>query len=165
MRIALQPEAGIETNARQTTSWGEFANAEPELARFGADRLTAAPAYLATIRRSGAPRVHPVTPIFTAIGLFLFMEPASPKGRDLRERGWFALHNGVPDNAGSGGEFSVEGGGLWVNDPDVWSHVAESASYTPLDRYVLFELYLSEARCHGYGDVPFPSSRRWLVDQ
>jgi hypothetical protein len=108
--------------------------------------------------------VHPVTPIFTAVGLFLFMEPTSPKGRDLRDRGWFALHSGVPDNAGSGGEFNVSGRGLAVDDPDMWSHVAEAASYTPVDRYILFEMQLSEARCHGYGDVPLPSTRRWSVD-
>ena len=148
-----------------TITWGEFANLEPELARFGAGRLTAAPAYLATLRRSGAPRIHPVTPIFTAVGLFLFMEPTSPKRRDLRERGWFALHNGVPDNAGSGGEFNVSGRGLAVDDLDVWSRVADSSSYAPADRYILFEFQLSEARCHGYGDVPLPSTRRWSVDQ
>ena len=34
-----------------------------------------------------------------------------------------------------------------------------------LDRYVLFEFQLSEARCHGYGDVPLPSTRKWSVDQ
>jgi len=146
-------------------SWGEFARRQPELARFGAGRLTAAPAYLATIRRSGAPRVHPVTPIFTAVGLFLFMEPTSPKGRDLRERGWFAVHSGVPDNAGSGGEFNASGRGLAIDDPEMWSQVAEAASYSPADRYILFELQLSEARCHGYGDVPLPSTRRWSVDQ
>jgi len=109
--------------------------------------------------------VHPVTPIFSAVGLFLFMEPTSPKGRDLRERGWFALHNGVPDNAGSGGEFSVVGRGLAVDDLDVWSHVADSASYAPADRYILFEFRLSEARCNGYGDVALPSTRTWSVDQ
>lgn len=146
-------------------SWGEFAGLEPDLARFGMDRLRAAPAYLATIRRSGSPRVHPVTPIFTAEGLFLFMEPTSPKGRDLRERAWFALHNGVPDNAGSGGEFFVSGGGLAVDDPDVRSRVADSASYAPAARYILFELLLSEARCNGYGDVPLPPTRKWSVDQ
>ena len=106
-----------------------------------------------------------MTPIFTVVGLFLFMEPTSPKGRDLRERGWFALHNGVPDNAGSGGEFYVAGRGLAVDDLDVWSHVADAASYTPADRYILFELELSEARRHGYGDVPLPSTRHWSVDQ
>ena len=153
------------TGSPSTISWGEFAEREPDLARFGAGRLTAAPAYLATVRRSGAPRVHPVTPIFTAVGLFLFMEPTSPKARDLRERGWFALHNGVPDNAGSGGEFKVEGRGLAVDDPEMWSQVAGSASYAPLDHYILFEFQLSEARCHGYGDVPLPSTRKWSVDQ
>ena len=153
------------TGSPETIAWGEFAKREPELARFGAGRLTAAPAYLATVRQSGAPRVHPVTPIFTAVGLFLFMEPTSPKGRDLRERGRFAVHSGVPDNAGSGGEFNASGRGFATDDPDMWSHVAEAASYSPADRYLLFELQLSEARCHGYGDVPLPATRRWSVDQ
>lgn len=151
--------------AIQTISWGEFAQREPELARFGADRLTAAPAYLATIRRSGAPRVHPVTPIFTDVGLFLFMEPTSPKARDLRERRWFALHSGVPDNAGTGGEFNTTGLGLPVDGSDIWSRVADAAGYTPLDRYILFEFHLSEARCHGYGDVPLPVTQKWSVDR
>lgn len=105
-----------------------------------------------------------MTPIFTAAGLFLFMEPTSPKGRDLRERGWFALHNGVPDNAGSGGEFFLVGRGLAVHDVDVRSGVADAASYAPAGRYVLFELRMSEVRCNGYGDVPLPSTRRWSVD-
>ncbi|MET0567385.1 MAG: pyridoxamine 5'-phosphate oxidase [Acidimicrobiia bacterium] len=146
-------------------SWGEFSKREPDLARFGAERLTAAPAYLATTRRSGAPRVHPVTPIFAGAGLFLFMEPTSPKRRDLLERGWFALHNGVPDNAGTGGEFWASGLGLAEDDPDMWALVADTAGYGPPDRYVLFEFHLSEARCHGYGDVPLPSTVRWSVDQ
>jgi hypothetical protein len=145
----------------ETVTWGEFADSEPELARFGRDLLTAAPAYLATVRRSGAPRVRPVTPIFTRTGLFLFMEPTSPKARDLRERGWFSIHNGVPDNAGSGGEFNIEGRGVAVDESDMWSFVASASSYAPVDRYVLFEFRLSEARCHGYGDVTLPSTRRW----
>jgi hypothetical protein len=155
----------ISTESPPAISWGAFAELEPALAEFGAVRMTAAPAYLATIRASGLPRVHPVTPIFSPNGLFLFMEPTSPKGRDLRERGWFSLHSGVPDNAGSGGEFSVSGLGLGLDDPDLWSEVADAASYTPLDRYVLFELKLTEARCHGYGDVPIPSTRMWSTDQ
>lgn len=144
-----------------TMRWGEFAVLEPELAAYGAERLTAAPAYLATVRRSGAPRVRPVTPIFTMEGLFLFMEPTSPKGRDLMERGCFGMHNGVPDHAGSGGEFAVEGRGIAVEDPDVWSEVAEASSYVPADRYVLFEFLVTEALCHGYGDVPLPATRKW----
>ena len=154
-----------DTDPSRVVSWGEFAELEPDLARFGAERLKAAPAYLATTRRSGAPRVHPVTPIFADSRLFLFMEPTSPKRRDLLERGWFALHNGVPDNAGTGGEFWASGLGVAADDPDVWSLVAEAAGYEPPDRYVLFEFQLSEARCNGYGDVPLPTTKRWSVDQ
>ena len=162
--MTLTDTGSPQTISSQPISWGEFAELEPDLAQFGAGRLTAAPAYLATVRQSGAPRVHPVTPIFTAFGLFLFMEPTSPKGRDLRERGWFALHSGVPDNAGTGGEFNVSGRGLEIGDADMWSHVADVASYTPVDRYILFEMQLSEARCHGYGDVPLPCTRMWSID-
>ena len=153
-----------ESGLADTVSWGEFLDVAPELARFGAERLTAAPAYLATVQVSGAPRVHPVTPIFTSTGLFLFMEPSSPKGRDLRERGWFAMHNGVPDDAGSGGEFHLTGRGVADEDPKKWAEVARSASYSPADRYVLFELRLNQARCLGYGDVSLPETRRWSID-
>lgn len=149
--------------AAPAVSWGEFASREPELARFGAGRLPAGPAYLATVRRSGRPRLHPVTPIFTTLGLFLFMEPTSPKGRDLRERGWFGLHNGVPDNDGTGGEFWIGGDSVAVAAAHRWAEVAASAGYAPADRYALFELRLREARANGYGDVVLPSTRRWSV--
>jgi hypothetical protein len=145
-------------------SWGEFAAAEPELASFGADLLTGLPAYLATVRDDGMPRVHPVTPVVTADGLFVFMESTSPKGRDLRERGGYALHNGVPDSEGAGGEFFVSGTGHLVEDASVRASAERAASYDPAERYVLFELLLGEARCTGYGDVPLPERRRWRAD-
>jgi|tagenome__1003787_1003787.scaffolds.fasta_scaffold18730689_1 hypothetical protein len=141
--------------------WSEFAAQEPELAAFGEERLQAAPAYIATLRASGAPRVHPVTPVFGADGMYLFMEPTSPKGRDLRERGWFAMHNGVPDSDGTGGEFWIAGRGAPLDDPTTRAAVVAAASYEPDDRYVLFELALTEARCNGYGDVALPSVTRW----
>jgi Pyridoxamine 5'-phosphate oxidase len=146
------------------TTWGTFAATEPELAAFVAERLQAAPAYLATVRASGAPRVHPVTPIFTDDGLYLFMEPTSPKGADLRERGQFALHNGVPDNAGTGGEASVSGTGHPIDDAAVRATVVAAAGYDPADRYVLFELRPSEVRCNAYGDVALPERQRWRAE-
>jgi hypothetical protein len=102
-----------------------------------------------------------VTPILAGDGLFLFMEPTSPKGRDLRERGRYALHNGVPDIHGSGGEFSVTGEGFAVEDAATRAIAVQAASYHPADRYILFELRIGEARCDGYGDVRLPDHRRW----
>ena len=84
----------------------------------------------------------------TVDGLYLFMEPTSPKAGDLREREWFALHNGVPDNAGTGGEASVSGTGHPIDVPNVRATVAAAASYNPADQYVLFELRPTEVRCN-----------------
>jgi hypothetical protein len=141
--------------------WSAFASAEPELAAFGEERLRAAPAYLATVRADGSPRVHPFTPIFGAGGLYLFMEPTSPKGRDLRERGSFAIHNGVPDADGTGGECWLAGRGRPVDDDATRAEVARAASYELDERYVLFELSVTEVRCNGYGDVTLPVTTRW----
>lgn len=141
--------------------WGDFAAAEPELAAFGAERLRRPPSYLATVRADGAPRVHPVTPIVADEGLFVFMEPTSPKGRDLRERRRYALHTSVPDDAGTGGEFALAGTADAVEDPGVRAAAAAAAIYDPDPGYVLFELRIAEARCKAYGDVRLPDRRRW----
>ncbi len=84
------------------TDWKTFTQQAPELAAFGKARFSSGVAYLATVRADGSPRVHPVTPI---IGeqLFLFMEPTSPKGDDLRRDDRYALHCAVEDSGGGGG--------------------------------------------------------------
>jgi hypothetical protein len=142
-------------------SWGAFVHEQPELAAFGAERLTSAPAYMATVRANGIPRVHPIAPIVGGGELFVFMEPTSPKGRDLREGRPYALHSGVPDTFGSGGEFFVTGDGNLVEDPAIREVAVAAAAYDPEDRYILFTLSVQEARCNGYGDVPMPAVTRW----
>src|SRR5579859_4011214 len=146
------------------TTWARLEAEHPALAAFGAELLGKSPAYLGTIRPDGAPRVHPVTPILGSGHLFLFMEPTSPKARDLRERGTFALHNGVPDSAGTGGEFYLRGTAIPIDDATVRALAANAASYAPAARYILFELGVVEARCNGYGDVTLPAPTRWRAD-
>jgi hypothetical protein len=142
-------------------TWGAFAAAVPDLAAFGAALFGVRPSYLATADAEGWPRVHPVTPIVGRDDLFLFMEPTSPKGRDLEQRRTYALHNGVPDNAGSGGEFWVRGTAERAEDPAVRALAASAAAYEPADRYVLFRLTVDEARAGGYGDIALPTTTRW----
>ena len=143
--------------------WSDFARAVPELADFGAERLLAGPAYLATVGADGLPRVHPVTPIVGPDGLYVFMEPTSPKGRDLRERHGVAIHNGVPDMNGTGGEFFLRGEGRPVEDGDERAAVVAASTYAPQDRYILFELLVGSARANGYGDVALPDPARWTA--
>ena len=147
------------------TSWSDFEAQAPDLASFGAKLLSAAPAYLATLRGVGKPRVHPVAPIIGGGRLFVFMEPTSPKGRDLRDRVWYGLHNGVPDTFGTGGEFFVSGRATLSDDPETRAIATEAAMYQPEDRYILFELGIDEARCNGYGDVPLPDPGRWVAPE
>jgi hypothetical protein len=144
-------------------SWGDFEAQAPALAAFGAERLTAAATYLANLRLNGTPRVHPVAPIVGGGRLLVFMEPTSPKARDLRERDWYALHNGVPDTFGTGGEFFVSGRASLLDNPQLRTVASKAATYRPEDRYVLFELGINEARCNGYGDVTLPDSGRWTA--
>jgi hypothetical protein len=141
-------------------SWADFETDEAELAESVASRLHGHPGYLATVDDRGAPRVHPVTPIIGDGFLFVFMEPTSPKGRDLRERHSYALHNGVGDNSGSSGECALRGNAVPVDDPGVRRTAQAASPYPPADRYVLFMLGIEEVVVTEYGDHG-PRRRRW----
>ena len=143
-------------------SWHELADQAPELAEFGARRLTGpGVAYLATVDVTGAPRVHPVTPIVAQGRLFVFMEPTSPKGRDLERGSRYAMHGAVEDQDGGGGEFRVRGRGRKVDDPAAHALAAEHASYQPAAGYVLFELLVDDAFMTVYADDGTPQRQRW----
>ena len=133
-------------------SWKDLETAAPELAAFGLRRFENGVAYLATVRQDGAPRVHPVTPIIGQGHLFLFMEPTSPKGHDLRRDGRYALHSAVSDPNGTSGEFIILGSATYIVDTAMRSLATQLASYTPADRYILFELSIESAVSTIYKD-------------
>ncbi len=142
-------------------TWGEFAEASPELAAFGAGRFESTHvAYLATERKDGWPRVHPVSPIIGQGHLYLFMEPTSPKGHDLLRDGRYALHSSVSDSSGASGEFSVSGKAVSADDPAIRAIATEAASYTPEDRYIMFELTVQSASSTVYENGR-PVRRQW----
>jgi hypothetical protein len=142
-------------------SWREFAAADPELAKFGAERFAQTQvAYLATVREDGSPRVHPVTPILGSGHLFLFMEPTSPKGHDLRRNPSYAMHSLVTDQNGTSGEFWLVGRAAYVDDRATRALAAAAAAYDPASRYVLFELSVERAASTVYEDGE-PLRRNW----
>jgi hypothetical protein len=126
-------------------SWQALEQANPELADFGKARFAQGVAYLATVRKDGGPRVHPVTPIVGHGRLFLFMEPTSPKGYDLKRDGRYALHSAVHDSGGSNGEFIITGRGRLVEDAAIRALAVDAATYDPAERYILFELTIENA--------------------
>ena len=133
-------------------SWKTLEDQDPALAQFGAARLNGQVAYLATVRKDGSPRVHPVTPIIGQGHLFVFMEPTSPKGHDLRRDGRYAMHCSVSDSSGGSGEFNVAGRAQLVDNSATRALAAQLASYTPADRYILFELTVENAASTVYSN-------------
>jgi hypothetical protein len=131
-------------------TWEQFEKSAPEMARFGAQRMSEGVMYLGTIRKSGNPRVHPFTPFLSAGHLFAFMEPTSPKGHDLRRDGRYAIHSLVKDMNGSDGEFAVSGRARLVNERAVREAAVKGCPYTPADRYVCFEFFVEECLTNHY---------------
>src|ERR1700675_3724728 len=75
-------------------AWKEFEDASSTIAASGRKLLYQfgiGLGYLATVRKDGGPRVHPVCPILTDGGLYTLIG-TSPKQRDLRRDGRYALH-------------------------------------------------------------------------
>lgn len=145
------------------TTWTEFAQQAPEIAEFGKARFQRGVAYLGTLRPDGGPRVHPVTPI---IGeeLFLFMEPTSPKGKDLERDARYTLHCAVEDSSGGQGEFYVRGRGTFTDDPLVRAQALRASSYVPKDQYILFVFSVEFAFMNTYTDSG-PVTRRWQASE
>jgi hypothetical protein len=76
-------------------TWSEFERRQRDLASAGARQFYQhgiGLAFLATIRRDGGPRVHPVCPVISAAGLHLLITDG-PKRQDLRRDGRYALHS------------------------------------------------------------------------
>ena len=131
-------------------SWAEFEAAAPEIADYGRQRLDGKVAYLATVRDDQKPRLHPVTPIIGAGSCFLFVEPSTPKAKDLLDIGWYSLHCAMSDSSGSSGEFVLNGRVRFV-EAQAAREVAESvSSYRPAARALLFELSIDEAHAIEY---------------
>jgi hypothetical protein len=126
-------------------SWRRLEEERPELAGFGAERMHGKVAYLATVRKDGSPRVHPFTPIIGDGHLFVFMEPTSPKGHDLERDPRYAIHCSVTDNSGQSGEFIITGRAHRVEDLQLRALAVRLCTYTPSDRYVLFEFDVETA--------------------
>ena len=84
----------MDVSSTQWCSWSDFVVAAPRLAtdiRALLELYGQCFGYLATVRRDGGPRVHPVSPVIAEGGLFCFVT-VSPKRHDLERDGRYALH-------------------------------------------------------------------------
>jgi hypothetical protein len=126
-------------------SWGELRDSRPDLAEPGRAllyRVGVGLAYLATVRRDGGPRMHPICPLLHGIGLYGFIVPG-PKQADLHRDSRYALHSfPMPDNEDA---FYCTGRARLVDDA--------------VTRRALSELFVTERSAIG---VPAPGADQHL---
>jgi hypothetical protein len=146
--------------------WSEFAAERPDMAEAGRAliyQFRVGLGYLATVRKNGAPRVHPVCPVIANGGLYVFIGNRSPKLRDLLRDGRYALHS-FP-NPQVDDEFTVSGRAAPIDDAAVRQIVYDT--YTATGAFTsddtLFELLFDRALHAKYGPRPSwpPAYTRW----
>ncbi len=111
--------------------------------------------YLATVRRDGAPRVHPVCPIIANGRMFVAIAPDSPKRLDLVRDGRYAMH-ALPGKRDA--EFYVTGRAVRVADEATRALVTEAAEHTVRAEDWIFEFDIERAMTAYWENVGQPDT-------
>lgn len=128
--------------------WDVFASEAPDLARRGEALLFQfgpGMAFLATIRKDGAPRLHPLCPVIAKQRLYILISPDSPKRFDLLHDGRYALQAFPPPGDDATGEFYLTGRAALVEDPAVRDQVFRDAKHGTNPAELIFELLIDRA--------------------
>jgi hypothetical protein len=142
-------------------TWQEFAAAEPDLATVGRSLLfqfNVGLAFLATVRKDGTPRLHPVCPVLSNDRLFVLVTPTSPKRHDLRRDGRYALQTFPQPKAGSD-EFYVAGKAQLVDDPAAHASILRDAKHMADGSETEFELWIDRVMHTRWEEVLTPQMR------
>jgi hypothetical protein len=108
-------------------TWTEFTRQQPALAAAAREQLYQhgiGLGFLATVRRDGGPRVHPVCPVISPAGLYVLVV-AGPKRADLRRDGRYSLHSETCPPPRQEDGFAVTGMAREVPDPGTRAVVRE----------------------------------------
>ena len=101
-------------------SWQDFEDVEPEMAAAGKKLLYQhgpGLSFLATIRKDGGPRLHPICPTVVNGRLYALILSTTYKFGDLRRDGRYALHTFPPVE--NDDEFLVMGRAVIINDESI----------------------------------------------
>ena len=166
-RGEMEQNEQVNRVAERTVSWEEFAKADPEMAEFGRKLFERNPiAYLATVRKDGGPRVHPICPAIVQGRLYVSIIGTSPKRHDLNRDGRYVLHSlPGPNDA----EFNIRGRAVQVEDIETLSTIRAAITGTVIttDKDIFFELKIEQAFSAVYenlGQLNIKAiQRRWEV--
>ncbi len=142
-------------------TWKEFALAAPELAAAGRSLLNqfgVGLVFLATVRKDGAPRLHPVCPVVSNDRLFILITPTSPKLDDLLRDGRYALQTFPQPKPGSD-EFYITGKATLVDGPTIRAAVLRDAKHMADESETAFELWIDRVMHTRWENVLTPQMR------
>jgi hypothetical protein len=129
-------------------TWTEFGGCQPALAAIGRAQFyehDIGLGFLATVRRDGGPRVHPVCPVISRAGLHVLILPG-PKRADLHRDGRYSLHTETFPPPRQDDGFAVTGRAREETERATWETVRDKviADFGELwpdyDTLALFEL-------------------------
>ena len=142
-------------------SWRMYEKEAPEMANLSYDKLNRRIVYLAFLKNDGAPHLNPVTPFIGNGMLFMFTEPTSPKIRDIRRDGRYAMHCAM-ERGSPLEEVLVSGTAVEIKDSVLRMH-AEQIAGSPVitEEYVLFEFLLQRSLIVHYNSEKRKVIRRW----
>ena len=148
-------------------TWGKFAASNPILAAKGEDLLFqfgVGLAFIATTRKNGAPRLHPLCPVRSGEGLYVLIAPLSPKKWDLLRDGRYALQT-FPEARKDSDEYYLSGRASLIDDPAKKDAVLKDAKHFASKEEILFELLIERAMhtiWEGFGTPDFrPVHTKW----
>jgi hypothetical protein len=134
-------------------SWSQFEAGAPQIADAGRKLIHQhgiGLAYLATLRKDGAPRLHPICPTVFEGGLYALIGPTH-KQDDLLRDGRFALHSFPCSEVDD--EFLVMGRARMIDDRSLRSRVLadlKSKGMTSTEDELLFEFRIDRAMHAAY---------------
>jgi hypothetical protein len=124
-------------------SWHEFSLEEPELAKFGQRLLFQSRigrAFLATIRKDGAPRLHPISLVIHSDHLYILIPTTSPKCADLLRDGRYAMQSFPFPHDDANQEFYLSGCVENIGNSVTRQKIIDEANIFTEENEVLFEL-------------------------
>ncbi len=130
--------------------WQQFAEAAPELATLGKERLDdRGLALIGTLRKDGGPRISPIEPYIVDGELMLGMMWRSRKALDITRDPRVTLHSATCDREGTEGDFKLSGRAEDVHDAArrkrYGDATEERIEWRPDEPFHLFSLEIESA--------------------
>ena len=151
-------------------TWSDFSIEESEVAKLGKNLLFQSRehvglAFIATLRKDGAPRLHPISLVISKGHLYVMIPPTSPKCTDLIRDGRYALQAYPRPNNEENEEFYLAGCADQIQDPMIRQALIDDTKIIVAENEVLFELFLERAMYTKLVNRGFPDEhpihRKW----